>query len=972
MADFQPQVNRFTSGNGTFDLPFLSRIPVTIDPLPHDRGYFEAHLEFVKRYFERESNGAVQISYEVLPAVFRLPHPMAHYSPTGQSDSANYRLAWLARDVWAEVRSSGALDGRTFDSDRTLFIIFHAGVGRDLELTGTTLVKTPQDIPSVYLNPESISRLLGEPYFTGFPVNDLGVAVTETAILPQTNSRPGKDVTGAEYVLELSINGHSAAMMGNFMGLPDLYNTDSGASGIGRFGLMDGAGFFAYNGLFPPSLSAWEKLRLGWAVPFDITLDDTAPVALPLGAIARHRPTLNETILIENRHRDPSGNGITLTIRTPSAAIETVTIPRSEARFSPFDFRKINEILPAGTLIDVSHPDWALPGGPDIGLDGIENTADDRFLAGGILIWRINESVVRDGLVSNRINADPDRRGIELVEADGARDIGRPSGSLTSYDQGAPFDFWWSGNNFTVITASGRRLTVYQNRWAHDTQPSTRGRSGARADFEFYGFSGNQPDGFFRARRVVTTAATSAMPIRLTGSSPFFQSSFQYRDGYPLFITSVADRILVPTPTGFHLADSSAGASVFQEGNAAANQHQPLVSGNQVVSAPQGAVAGPTRSHTVQLDGSLIPDWSTFPGGTIGYLQLRNGLVLAPHTPHRHRLADGGYELVAQPGQVSDDGSVVLRADGLYAISGSRIAELDCPTTFNRLHLHTFRNSGPDPDPAHWVLCQNRIIRIAGTNVATIAEEPSIDFPQFASFGPADETVLYVDRQSGRLLARNATGAMRNGFPIQPKAGFRFIGTPLIWDADGDGRDDIILPADDGHDLVMTGWTSDGQPLAPFPLQIGAAPAGPALPILPHVRNGVLTALSADGELRQWHLPSAAASTVTAVRASTHRTMGSAAPAGLLVHNETYNWPNPATNSTHIRFQTQTAATISIVVVTMDGRTVWSEQLTSESDMPQERLIDTTGWASGVYFARIRATQNGRSEQKLVKIAVAR
>ena len=58
MVEFQADTNRLTSGTGVFGvngfdgLPYLSREEQTfIDPLPHDRSYFETHLEFAKNYF---------------------------------------------------------------------------------------------------------------------------------------------------------------------------------------------------------------------------------------------------------------------------------------------------------------------------------------------------------------------------------------------------------------------------------------------------------------------------------------------------------------------------------------------------------------------------------------------------------------------------------------------------------------------------------------------------------------------------------------------------------------------------------------------------------------------------------------------------------------------------------------------------------------------------------------------------------
>ena len=58
MVEFQPDTNRLTSGTGIFGsdgfdgLPYLTREEETfIDPLPHNRIYFETHLEFAKNYF---------------------------------------------------------------------------------------------------------------------------------------------------------------------------------------------------------------------------------------------------------------------------------------------------------------------------------------------------------------------------------------------------------------------------------------------------------------------------------------------------------------------------------------------------------------------------------------------------------------------------------------------------------------------------------------------------------------------------------------------------------------------------------------------------------------------------------------------------------------------------------------------------------------------------------------------------------
>lgn len=967
MVEFQPEANRFTTGDGTFDLPFLRNTPVTIDPLPHDRGYFEARLEFVKRYFERESGGSVSITYEVLPAIHRLDLPMRAYSPTGQSDSANYRLARLARDAWEKVRQTGALDGRTFDAQRTFFVLFHAGSGRNLELTGTTLTITPQDIPSVYLNGESIARLLDDPGFTGFPINAQGATVSETAILPQTNSRPGTDITGADFVLELSVNGLAAAMMGNFMGLPDLYNTETGQSGIGRFGLMDGAGFFAYNGLFPPSLSAWERIRLGWTVPVDIDLTDAAPIELPLGRVARLSVTADETVLVENRHRDPDGTGVTVTIRKPDGVLETVDLPRSERRFDPFDFRFIDEILPAGTLVDVSRPDWALPGGPDIGQDGVDNTPDDRFLAGGILIWRVNEAVVRRQFPLNRINADPDRRGVELIEADGARDIGRPTGGLTSYDQGAPFDFWWSGNDFTVITTSGQRIVRYQNRWGQDTQPDNRSLAGARSGFELYGFSANQPDARFRARRVPDPAVQVGPAILLPPGQPYVLWAEFYRDAYPLALDLAGARVIAPGPGGFTLIDTVARTTepvVIPSGL----NHQPAVASDAIYAATIGA--GEVNRYD-RPDDTQAPtlDWSRPGAGTAGYAAFRQDTLFLPHRSTVFTSAGAPVNLPFT-GQVSSTGDRVLAADGLYDRAGARIASIPFQP-FRRLHLTDVRRNGVTD--AHWIVQDNRIFHVKDAEAVLAADRTTIDFPAFADFGDGAEAAVFIDRTRNTLEAVHATGASFDGFPVHAPSGLHFLGTPVPVDIDGDTRTDLLVMATDSYSLVLLGYDRTGILNGPFPLLVGAAPPDGSLPLQPLFENRTLHTVSATGEYRAFTFPAAAPTAPWNLTRPSVSIADAGAPQNrLLVEAETYNWPNPALDHTHIRLQTRADAEVDIRIIAYDGRPVWSDRFRSTTAVVQERRIDTSGWSSGAYFVRVEVRHGGRLEQKRFTMAVIR
>src|SRR5690625_7160284 len=62
MAEFQPEENLYTSGDGTFKengLPYLKDPSITMDPLPHNQSYYEAWLVFVKQYFVHMTNSSM-------------------------------------------------------------------------------------------------------------------------------------------------------------------------------------------------------------------------------------------------------------------------------------------------------------------------------------------------------------------------------------------------------------------------------------------------------------------------------------------------------------------------------------------------------------------------------------------------------------------------------------------------------------------------------------------------------------------------------------------------------------------------------------------------------------------------------------------------------------------------------------------------------------------------------------------------
>ena len=164
----------------------------------------------------------------------------------------------MYNDAWALADSF--IDFSSYDPNKTAFVLFHAGVGRDIDLTSVFgFDPTPYDIPSVYLGLKSLKEVFG-PNYNGY-VTQEGFKITNSLIIPSTELRE-LELTGGNYLLQLGINGILAGSIGSYLGLPDLFNTKTGKTGIGRFGLMDGQSLFSFNGIFPPEPSAWEKMYL--------------------------------------------------------------------------------------------------------------------------------------------------------------------------------------------------------------------------------------------------------------------------------------------------------------------------------------------------------------------------------------------------------------------------------------------------------------------------------------------------------------------------------------------------------------------------------------------------------------------------------------------------------------------------------------------------------------------------------------
>lgn len=994
---FHPDQNRLTTGDGTYNsgnLSYLDSPDITIDPLPHDQSYFESHLEFAKNYFEKVSGQQIHLRYRILPDIYQLPQKMETYSPTGKTFT-NEKLAMLVRDTWQTINQQGGFSTADLDPQKTAFIIFHAGVGRDIKLTGTTLDKTPQDIPSLFLGKKRLGNLLNQPNFDGFPINGTNFNVTNSIILPQTLSRPGVDVTGQDYVLQLSLNGLLCASIGSYLGLPDLFNTQTGNSGIGRFGLMDGESFFSYHGLFPPEPSAWEKAYLGWQHPFHLTKSTSGAISLPAAAfhqdhsIAKYNLSNNEYFLVENRHRDLNNDGVTLTIRRPNG--QTV-----QKKFTNNDETFVNQsegftdLFPTGVITDVSNFDWSLPGGSNIGPDETANTGDDRNLNGGILIWHIDEGVINRELESRTVNANPQRRGVDLEEADGVQDIGQSANDNFSEEaRGTAFDFWWKGNDASVVTLSGDTLSFYQNRFGPDTRPSNESNSGAPNYFEFYNFSENQPVANFKVKAVTNANIhPTDLPVdSLDDETTYNPSDLPYFDAYPLGISiykaSGDSFLVVPSQQSVYAINLDEDSSpVYDFKN---NRPQQPYGGNKLILGEAPESAQITLSAW-QWDGT---NWNTSWNNNIqansAFLSSVNDQVLlADFTDQRINIALGTFLPDADyPNQRStsvddqysqlENGTLLLYPkDKRYTIS----------SVGHRFYTGALKLS-PEQS-GFYLLTDNKLMIFDPNNFSnpqTVIANTLFEWPAITDIdGDAHPDFIYVNKETHRLEARNERGAMLPYFPIAPPKGSAFSGTPIIVQ-DHAGTVHIYIVTQDSLSMNIRGYSANGKRLDGFPLYIGGVSKQQNQPVNPILTGQTLFAVSHHGELKAWKLNTIQ----TVLWASRYGNDFKNKPTGnvgsnnvqepepnfeLLVKEETYNWPNPAHDFTNIRYQTNKAADISIKIITTGGTVVFDKKMQSHGDVAEELRIATQRWSSGLYLGMITAKVDGKKSRKMIKIVV--
>jgi len=96
------------------------------------------------------------------------------------------------------------------------------------------------------------------------------------------------------------------------------------------------------------------------------------------------------------------------------------------------------------------------------------------------------------------------------------------------------------------------------------------------------------------------------------------------------------------------------------------------------------------------------------------------------------------------------------------------------------------------------------------------------------------------------------------------------------------------------------------------------------------------------------------------------------ASAGLLIDSECYNWPNPASGSTTIRYALNFAAEVTVDIYDITGERILTLHDSGLPGLPNEIQWDLSNIPRGGYIAMLKASSNGQSDSKKIKIAVLR
>ncbi|HKI84390.1 MAG TPA: VCBS repeat-containing protein, partial [Candidatus Krumholzibacteria bacterium] len=432
----------------------------------HDSTYFDLQMRKTADYFSTVSRGKFTLQWQALSTLVNLPESMGYYGADRQD---NNRLVEMAKQVVEAIDPEVDFSG--FDT----LVLIHAGAGRETDISNDS----PQQLFSNYLDRRDFEQAMADTILSepGIITQD-GVLIRHVLILPETETQ--------DAVASLGLNGFFGMRgvycfeVGLRLGMLSLADfTPAGrpdSQGIGDYGLM-GYGLFTGLGIVPAEPCAMNRMLMGWVDAVEIDSDtrvELPPIETGVGdtLLVKVPITDREYFLLEYRLQDPDGSF--------SFSFDDLNGNRVpdfyDADSSSGDGR------PSSTF-DPATDTWESTQGAEWDFFMSEFPVNDSDGPGrgpgrgnGLYVWHIDERVILESLNagSNTINANPDRKGVDLEEADGVQDLDtlKASRFLLGWDRDC-----FRGEGVLI----GDQL--FGTRFADDTIPNSLSADGASIGF---------------------------------------------------------------------------------------------------------------------------------------------------------------------------------------------------------------------------------------------------------------------------------------------------------------------------------------------------------------------------------------------------------------------------------------------------------------------------------------------------------
>ncbi len=1000
-VSFQEDDDEATTGSGQFlttavELPCEDETFPAVDPAPHNNAYFRDHIRALSNYYRQASSGNLIIdttNSEVFPLddnqSYGLPNKMAYYHPFLVEDSIDVRLTELLVNAIQLADQDNAIDFSQYD----IVVVFHAGVGQDFAID---LDPTPYDIPSAYLNSNDISN-----YFAGIGIAENGILVDngtwtidEGIILPESQNHLlysnwedifGGATTPCDY--QIGLNGTFAFMMGFYLGLPGLYNTETGESGIGKFGLMD-QGSANLNGLVPSFPSAWEREFMGWDIPAiaqgfqDVCLShaesgaDTTLWRIPIND--------NEYFLLENRSSYVH-TGVTVDSMQYKQYID-----RGENDWPPLIpliFDSIGAEISPETGVFLSSPQY------DYGIPGT-----------GLLIWHIDQSVIEAKLATNSVNNNRDHRGVDLEEGDGAQDFGYEASFIgPSVDVGWFFDPWFAGNEgFWDLNPDYPEDEEKRVGFTNDTNPSSRSQNWAYTGIvvDSIGPAGELMS--FRIsweeKRYEDDDIKLGCPLNMDifpddGTTEFVAVS----DSIYIFLPNTellsATRLIGYRPV--EVIGLSPNTFAFTNETYAYVNHDTsdrLLQVWQINNDYQLSLIDTMAYRILKSYSDLFYDSGVFLQ-VVQTMDQETQLMSYQYPnsyPQYMPLEDGNYEIVGQDNGIfliNCDNGTIFKID-LHSSAVQNVEQLQQAFASSvRSSVVGFIDENEIPDVI--AVNQNSIELLLnpGTPSAVLESyDVHSSYGDFLALSDIDgDTRPEILLQTGYdIFAFNEALVLENNFPISVPNQFRgdmFSCQLLTNDLDGDGILDLLTMMEYSSSVIAFNYK--GEIIDRYPKSMPLLLDGTAS-LLSFDDNLVFCGRTAEpaghySAIQFNNFPLSENSWYTGKGNRQHNNYYAMVPSGsgivsegLLNKSKTFNWPNPSKNNhTAIRYYPTADCSIAIKVYDLAGNliTTFNDSNPLINDY-NEKEWNVTNIANGVYFAVVKASSGSRTESKIVKIMV--